>query len=311
MKASRLIQSCAVFVGNDINNLTDGQSWKDLVIDLAEYVGGAQQFDLDTEPFPLIYEQLYLIGMRNGKLKKESELKKRIANWACNIRHSNIHQRILNLGVEHIITPNYDFSIERASGVIGKVPNRVSSYGESVYSLFRHYECNGQKIWHIHGDVAHPRSINLGYEQYSGSLHRMRDYVMTGKARPEIKEALMERLNRGDHTLNSWLDLFFTRNIHIFGFRFDLVEMHLWWLIAYRAKRIATSRKTSTIDRGQYYPRNQIAYYYPKSLLLKDETKEMTQRRLKYLDGFEVKTICLDDEKGNEAYYKNVPGTNI
>ncbi len=37
----------------------------------------------------------------------------------------------------------------------------------------------------------------------------------------------------------SWVDLFFTTDVHILGLGLGVVEMHLWWVLTYRARQMA------------------------------------------------------------------------
>src|SRR5260370_4631508 len=51
----------------------------------------------------------------------------------------------------------------------------------------------------------------------------------------------------------SWLDFFFTRNVYVLGLALDFIEIHLWWLLTFRAR--APNR--SELNLG-----NQIFYLY-------------------------------------------------
>jgi hypothetical protein len=295
---------CALLVGNDINNVVAGFKWSELVEHLVKLVSWPGDSKDPLQPFPLIYEQIYLYGLKTGKLKMELDLKEEIAEWAEKIQHSDIHRGILDLGAEDIMTTNYDFCIENAART--EKPRRDDAHDESVYSLYRYYHLGQHRVWHLHGDVSTPRSINLGYEQYSGTLHRMRDYVILGGIRKNLGGSLIKRLGKGPIEVQSWLDLFFTRNIYIFGIRLDQVEMHLWWLLDYRARRIAETRKGPLSKRSRFCPKNRVVYYYPKALLRDKVRKEPLERRINMLNAFGVETVGRAGEPGTAGYYRSV-----
>jgi hypothetical protein len=287
-----------LFVGNDINNTVSGNSWSDLVAHLIDFVGGKGKIDPASESFPLIYEQIYIEGLRSGKVKPgEGILKSELADWVKQIEPNGIHRLILDVGAKHIITPNYDFSFETAAKT-NVTRATESQFGERRYSLFRYHQAGECSIWHIHGDIRSPGSINLGYEQYSGYLQNLRDYVVSAKIRPAIREPLNVRLGRKPFEILSWVDLMLTKNVFIFGFRLDQVEIHLWWLLAYRARRIAENNLNTP---------NRISYFFPKALLDSDCPSQVpTERRLGLLRAFGVDTVGLKGSPGTESYYEEV-----
>ena len=82
---------------------------------------------------------------------------------------------------------------------------------------------------------------------------------MTGVQTWLFRSPLIRRLLKsGRVNVNSWLDLFFTKDVHIVGLSLDYVETDLWWLITYRARRKLENEKKTPIF-------NRITYYYPKA----------------------------------------------
>src|SRR5690606_14583065 len=122
----------------------------------------------------------------------ETQLKIYIGEEISRISQNKIHSLIRELSTDNILTTNYEFSLE---GGIPKV--NTSLVKETAYSVFRQYEVNSKKYWHIHGDCNVPASINLGYEHYCGQLQKMRDYVVNGPnytSKRIHKESLIRRL---------------------------------------------------------------------------------------------------------------------
>jgi hypothetical protein len=288
-----------LFVGNDINNTVEGHSWGDLVDHLIHKFANAKIKRREDDAFPLLYERIYLSALRSKKIEPgERTLKKEIADWTSKIVPNGIHRKIMSMDVEHLITTNYDYALEKAAGPDDSTGKKSAELRETRYSLFRRRSAGGKTVWHIHGEIDTPNSINLGYEQYSGYLQNMRDYVVSGKIRPKFGGSLLSRLSKPDFQIRSWVDLLFQSEVFILGFRLDQVEMHLWWLLAFRARRLA---------EGKLDPANRITYYYPTNLLdKKSKAKSATERRLEMLNAFEVETVGCDGEPGKDPYYEKV-----
>ena len=108
----------------------------------------------------------------------------------------------------------------------------------------------------------------LGYEQYCGYLQYMRNYVVTGTGDNYSGHhlvALRKRLESGELIGVSWVDHFFVSDVYVLGLTLDFVEMHLWWLLAYRAREM---RKKRAIH-------NRILFFVPQRYF--EESKERFQ----------------------------------
>ena len=278
-----------LFIGNDINNLIPGNSWKDLIKELKEFcrVGGDAIND-KNKPFPLLYEEIYLRSLAIGNTT-EKAIKEFIGGKFLETKPGQIHEQIRGLNVKNIITTNYDFALE------GSVPDK--NYGiidERAYSVFRHFVVDKKNIWHAHGDCRASSSINLGYEHYSGQLQQLRNYVTTGthyKSNVLPTLPLIRRLEQGPFRIHSWADLFFRDDIYIFGFALDFVESDIWWLLTYRARQILAN---------QIAPGNKIFYFIPSEYVAKSLPK---------LDLLSVNTVEIIDRysgKDKAQYYQFV-----
>jgi hypothetical protein len=199
-----------------------------------------------------------------------------------------------SLPVEEILTTNYEFALEQP--IMGNSDDFKNKgvVAEQRYSLFRQFEVSGKRYWHIHGDAKHPSSIALGYEQYSGYLQNMRNYMVSGTKdtyKSVSLESLLKRLKNNDYSTISWMDLFFSHDVHILGLGLDFVEIHLWWLLTYRAR----------VLNGHKLPRrNRVYYYYPKSREAIDKTKH------RFLRAYGVTLRGVDDSGGKKDYYSKV-----
>lgn len=244
------MQLPVLLIGNDINNISKGQSWKDLLQEMITFCHTDGRVQLDDQiPFPLLYEEILLTALRQSQTK-ERDLKAFIAQKTMSIQSNEIHERIHNLKPAHILTTNYEYTLE------GTVPGQNTSLiTERFYSIFRKYTVNDTQFWHIHGDCLNPMSINLGFEHYGGQLQQMRNYVVSGTTYTSArapKLPLLRRLRQPVIKVHSWLDLFFTVDIHILGLSLDFVETDLWWLLTYRARQ-KFQRNTIPVDNNLYY----------------------------------------------------------
>lgn len=281
----------ALLVGNDINNINPGRSWKQLLNDITEYCG-VNHINREEKPFPMLYEEIFLSALRK-KHMDEKELKTYIASIVSQINQNEIHQRIRELKVGHLMTTNYEFSIE---GITPK--NNSSLVVERLYSIFRKHDYDGTTYWHLHGDCNNPISINLGYEHYCGQLQNMRNYTTstsTYKTEGILKDSLVKRLtNNLEINYQSWIDLFFTKDIYIFGLSLDFVESDLWWLITYRAR--------SKYYKNRFTIANNIVYFIQEGYAVKSTAK------LEVMRANDVEVRIIREAKGL-PYYSHVLGT--
>ena len=283
----------ALLVGNDINNVVPGYAWGDLLQDLIAYVGAKGKIAPMSGQFPLFYEKIWAHAGRADR--SEFEIKQFIAAKIDDIQPNGIHHALMELGCDDVLTTNYDFALERAC--VAPLPS-LKNHGaiaERDYSLFRHYHLNDTRFWHLHGDQAHPASIALGYEHYAGYLQGMRNYVVAGvKYKARSFESLLHRLKKGSLEFHSWLDVFFSRDVHIVGLGLDFVEIHLWWLLTY----LARSRRQS--QEAMRY-RQRVHYYVPSFL------EEQTADRLRLLKALGVNVVSVKARSnGRRAYYERV-----
>ena len=67
------------------------------------------------KPFALVYEEILLAEGPASRVDEET-MKKRIAKLIGGLQFNEIHQRVMAPGVNHILTTNYDYGFEIASG---------------------------------------------------------------------------------------------------------------------------------------------------------------------------------------------------
>lgn len=249
-----------LLVGNGINNIRRTYRWQDLIQQLIEYIGASGQIRVENKPFPLLYEEIIVEAVKNRGIR-EKDIKSFIAREIGRLQPNEVHEQIFDLKWSHLLTTNYDFTLER---VLTEKTNTLGNQGvvkENTYSLFRRHVLEKRTFWHIHGDANSRNSLALGYEHYSGYLQQMRNYLAVGTRNTyKIRfEPLERRLRKKELEMDSWVDAFFQKNTHvcIVGLTLDFIEIHLWWLLTYRQRLIL---------REKLHTRGRIYYFYPDTL---------------------------------------------
>lgn len=278
--------SKVLLLGNGLNNVTNNYKWGNLIDDLISYLG-LRNIATKQKPFPLLYEEIYLSNLKNKKIS-EYDIKSYIAQKIGGLLPNKVHKSIESLSISNVLTTNYDYVIEQALGYNSQDLSDNGAVKQRRYSLFRHTKVGGKRVWHIHGEINKPNTILLGFEQYSGQLQQMRNYVVsgTGNAYKKRFAPLKDRLKKGDIEIVSWLDLFFTQDIHIVGLSLEFSENDLWWLINYRARRRL---------EGKGLGENTITYYY-------SSTEERGKQSK--LDMLKANEICIHPiDRGYDLIY--------
>ena len=149
-------------------------------------------------------------------------------------KHS-IHERLMRLPVQTILTTNYDYSLELSVNASFQPSNSTK---EQLYSFYRKQCVADKTVYHIHGECRYPKSICLGFEHYAGMLEKMRSSLVLNTKKVSSKNRfhiydVLQGLSSPD---DAWYYEFFRNNIYFLGFGFDQSEEDIWWLITYRKR---------------------------------------------------------------------------
>lgn len=228
-----------VLFGNGINRLsTNSVSWNDLL----DEIKGENRFSNGSLPNTMVYERIFMGEHKASESQRFDELviKNKIANSLVQQESNEVFKLLASMRFEHYLTTNYDYAFEKALVV---TPEKLSS--EEVYSLRRKrkYESNiGVKyLWNIHGEIDSPKSIMLGLDHYCGSVSKIDAYVK-GNYRYSVDgnmisiDSMVAKLEADSFCHTSWVDLFFSSNVHIVGLFLDYSETDLWWVLNKRAR---------------------------------------------------------------------------
>lgn len=227
----------SLLVGNGINRLNNAEAaWESMLRQLSTGNPTGRELEhVKHKPFALLYEEILLSQISRTKTVDDFGAKKRIAELVDAFRPNEYHQRLMSVPVRHILTTNYDYTLERASTVNHLCSNLQA---ETKYSLFRRCTVIGKCVWHMHGETNAPNTITLGYDQYSGYLQKMRSYATaerSGEKGSPFKRGELE-FDAHEGKVYSWLDVFFRDDIHIIGFGLDFTEIDLWWALTYKRR---------------------------------------------------------------------------
>jgi hypothetical protein len=300
----------AILIGNGINRITNKNLSWDGVLDNLIKVSDRAQIRKGNKPLTFLFEEI-LHSMEGAATRgNEQKLKEIVADAIDKaLQPNDLHEKFMNLNIQHFFTPNYDYCLEKAVDPYFKKTYKKKQRGESKkYSFSRYNEVKGKFIWHIHGELDNglidernnykEKSIMLGFDQYMRTLVDMSQLLNNGSYRnlpgkQTLEEVFSELLNI-ETTNRSWFSFFFTTNIHIIALDLGLFETHLWWLLHYRKKLAA--RKELTY-------RNRIIYYVsPFQKLSKQDHLEL----LRSLDVNITEVECAFNE-GNfyREFYEN------
>ena len=239
-----------LLLGNGIN-LSEGftTKWEVLLADIAKKFGCTFENSLSNT---LTYEMVETKIRKAHGDKTTHEIKKKIAEGLGTDRlrsmkseadwRGTIHAKLTALPVKTFLTTNYDYALERS---LDPGFCKAHNTSETLYSLRRYQEAKGKRVYHIHGEAGYPSSICLGYEQYAGTLQRIREQIVRsteaeGDGHSYLLADVMKKLTKKPE--QSWIFDFFLEDVYILGFGLDVSELDLWWLLSYRSSQISSKR---------------------------------------------------------------------
>lgn len=264
-----------IFYGNGLNYFPkENITWKSLL----DRING-KETTVIKDFFTATYEQIFL-----NNSKTEQDIKKEIAKLLKEIESNAIYESLYNSNCQNFITTNYDRAFESVLELKGVKISKKST--EKIYSIRRVKELTKENekkfLWQIHGEVDVPKTIMLGLDHYCGSIGKIDDYIKgTGSYNSEL--SIEEKFNKIKFLKNSWIELFFTTNVHIIGFGLDYSETDIWWILNKRARL----RKENLKDKIK----NKIYFYCAES------EKEEDIQKQKLLESFDVTVEQIDTKR--------------
>ena len=314
-----------IFFGNGLNRVSEGLDWEELLRKISH---GQILKDI---PLTFQYEDICL--SRDAEIFDkgpscsvgEDKLKEVIADELSVIHGNDVYEALAKLPVKHYITTNYDMTLESTLKKMGyhkiQSDSNESRYSIHRYSIFEK-DNDTKQIWHIHGNIDKRNSIIMGYDQYCGELSKMNDWVKGSyKIANEPIGTIHRRFSNApdDKDIKSWIDLFFTSNIHIIGYSMPFDEIDLWWLLDKRKRLKWEGRmpkpRNITFYEGVVKSAEKEKMSDCEKCKEKEKEKEKEKKRKakeKLLNVLDVRYVSedLNDKKEYADYYKRVL-TNI
>ena len=242
-----------LLIGNGLNKaFTDAKLLKEILCDMTSNKNITEDMELKM-PFPLEVVLRTNDNVNNRLIGISRQMYGRVDD-----SYRRVIRKILSMGFDEIITTNYSYEIEIGASdgeditdyELKKMQRHTKAVNkaESMYLLhtYNEVEYNGYKnrVWHIHGESRKPSSMIVGHYYYGTILYKYRQFLSGRK---------YYDFNKPDYEMKSWIDSFILGDVYILGFKFDLAEMDLWWLL--------NRKKNEKVRGGRVY------FYEPKKLV--------------------------------------------
>lgn len=249
-----------VLLGNGILRVQEGGSfsisWQKVLEELSKKYS-VPLSDLSQKPLPLAFEKIRLQLIRDNQ--NPNILLKDVARLTKMAGSGTYLMDVYSGLTKHTLTTNYGFFIEMGMGFKLPIHDLFNKkVDEKYYSLFRNETDQKNKtLWRIHGEVAKPQSLLLGYGQYAKYMGQVKDYLYKGIKfagfKDEIRSPLMGKSPDFSFERNSeiysWVDIFLKDELHIIGLGLDFSEIILWWLLSEKMNLHAKyPKKVGTIN---------------------------------------------------------------
>jgi hypothetical protein len=291
-----------IIFGNGINRLSDKNiSWGHLL----DIIKGTRKFNDALLPNTMIYERIILErpDTHDDVLFDEFEVKKKIAELMKSVESSEIYIELFKLKVQNYLTTNYDYAFVDSILDLKEIVLPIHEYSkEDVYSIRRlkripNTSEQTKHFWQIHGEIRKPATIMLGLDHYCGSIGKIDSYIKgwyryTIDGAPIEEPSIEDKFKKKSFTNSSWIELFFTSNIHIIGFSLDYSEIDLWWIINKRARL----KRNKNLEKEI---KNKIIYY----------CNSIDEQKKGLLESLDIE-VQVDELQNTETkyfdYYKNL-----
>lgn len=188
----------------------------------------------------MVYETIAAHG-----LSSEGKIKVDLAKAMRTMKPNRVHEQLMDLRWDTVLTTNYDHCLEDATGKRFIAANLDS---ETTYSVFRRRQSGTRYVWHIHGDLSGPRTMMLGMHHYCGYVQKLRRYLTTRSESPFVSRD-PRKIEDGRH---SWADLFLRDHVHIVGLGLGYEELLLWWLLGFKY-RLKHKKRLPCGDTTYYF----------------------------------------------------------
>ena len=299
------IMDKTLLIGNGLNRAEECcPSWDSLIEEICPPSLRLATGDGEEQiPQPIQFEMIGSHkGLRSLQRRRDpfSELKKEISSRleSATFKPGMLHEMVFDTGVRNIITTNYDYCLERASGDWDS--SKATKWNsQQKYLLASTGAAKGVRFFHAHGIQNLSSSICIGYEHYMGYVQHIRDILVKSKADESSAEVpRISRILRGEGVDDGeqWPLLLFSTDVAIIGLGLSFSEVDLWWLLTFRAALLSSSESGGRVS-------NNITYF---DVIQSDGDRRKCEKKMAGC----AKAIALDGLQVNyrpvvsESYYK-------
>lgn len=292
-------QPDVLLVGNGINRSFDAESWKDLICKALSKNKSYYGYG-DIENMPATMQIVVATANKLGRVsdginnvsKETQDIAKRIRIKELKEKQSDLLKQILDLPIDTILNTNYSnefelFALNESSLHSFCSCQRRTKDVKGIEEQFRLFQFSSlganypdKNLWHIHGDIAKPKSMVIGHYYYGKLLKQIEDRAAICKRNYSIAQ------KKGfPYKPESWVDYFLIGNVYIFGLGMYLAEQDLWWLLSFKEL---------------HFPETKVYYYQAE--------KDMDKDIKKLLYAYRVETITDIPLKKNDytSFYQEV-----
>jgi len=191
-----------------------------------------------------------------------------------------------------IMTTNYDEALSKKLNMtrhckIGNSDSQFTSPFETYFSK-TDIECPWKEfaVWHINGMVSYPQSIKIGYLDYAKMFNAIRERLFVPHGSAEIFSLIKNK----DDLSNTWISIFFYRNLFIWGVGLNEDEYVLRWLLVERARYNLLTHKNL---KGWY-------------VHLVDKDKPLSDGKKIFLNTVGIEIIEVNSHDLHESVWKQI-----
>jgi hypothetical protein len=203
------------------------------------------------------------------KMDIDSKVRKRLSVDLINIKKQDpVHRQFLDYATTRdipVLTTNMDRLLsldlpERKLAMTGAPYFKASKgykwnycYTERSLPSDNHSKLEFAQhfaVWHIHGLCDYPDDIKIGLDDYINCTSQAKKLLSSyGRNRRSLFDAKTDDWVGS----NTWLDLFFRRELIIFGLSLDSQEVFLRWLLIQRARYLKMRFPDPTVRPGAWF----------------------------------------------------------
>jgi hypothetical protein len=264
---------CALVIGNGVIRAMErvGKSWEDIIEKISASRGMDFKLD-DGSRHRLNHTEIFSALEMSSRAYKTArkEFSECIEQMEDEISHERDapHRVVCEWASKNravVMTTNFDRVMQRIIGAKQKQhwgKWRSPQYPWSTYYSLEKTDSplSGVSIWNIHGILDYKDSMRLGLSDYMGAVSRARKYFEESgffRSRDDRRAAGSKQWK----STQTWLDLFFGRDLVFVGLALDSQEVFLRWLLIQREIYFRRNKKAR---RQTWYiaPREELGGLY-------------------------------------------------